>query len=227
MDFDKAFDSIDRTVLWKLLRHYGLPAKFVTLIKYMYEGFTGHVIFIGQVSEGFQIGAGVQLVFLIAIDWTIKRFTENHRTVIQWNLFSQLEDLDFADDQKPITTCNKKKRKASRKTSQLVLKINVGQTKVMKISTRSSEPISLESGTVEEVLDFIYLGCVISINGEARHAFRTLRPVWLSYQVSINTKIRIFNTNVKPVLLYGCENYSVSQQQTPSLYHQQSPPIHP
>ena len=131
-----------------------------------------------------------------------------------------------------------KKRKASRKTSQLVLKINVGKTKVMKISTRSSEPISLESGTVEEVLDFIYPGCIISINGgadkylelrtnKARHAFRTLCPVWLSYQVSINTKIRIFNTNVKPVLLYGCENYSVSQQQTPSLYHQQSPPIHP
>ena len=25
VDFDKAFDSIDRTVLWKLMRHYGLP----------------------------------------------------------------------------------------------------------------------------------------------------------------------------------------------------------
>ena len=51
VDFEKAFDSIDRTALWKLLRHYGLPAKFVTLIKNMYEGFTGRVIFNGQVSE--------------------------------------------------------------------------------------------------------------------------------------------------------------------------------
>ena len=59
VDFVKAFDSIDRTVLWKLLRHYGLPTKFITLIKNMYEGFIGHVIFNGQVSEGFHIGTGV------------------------------------------------------------------------------------------------------------------------------------------------------------------------
>ena len=46
---------------------------------------------------------------------------------------------------------------------------------------------------------------------KARHAFRTLRPVWLSSQLSINTKIRIFNTNVKPVLLYGCETSKTTQ----------------
>ena len=105
INFEKAFDRISRTVLWKLMRHYGLPAKFVTLIKNMYEGFTGLLIFNGQVSEGFQIGTGVRqgcllspLLFLIAIDWTMKRSTEHHRTGIQWNLFSQLEDLDFVDD---------------------------------------------------------------------------------------------------------------------------------
>ena len=105
MDFEKTFDSIDKTVLWKLLMHYGLPTKCVTLIKNMYEDFTGHVIFNGQVSEGFQIGTGVRqgcllspLLFLIAIDWTMERSTEHHHTGIHWYLFSQLEDLDFADD---------------------------------------------------------------------------------------------------------------------------------
>ena len=251
VDFEKAFDSIDRTVLWKLLRHYGLPTKFVTLIKSMYEGFTGHVIFNGQVSEGFQIGTGVRqgcllspLLFLIAIDWTMKIFTEHHRTGIQWNLFSQLEDLDFADDLALLSETHKhmqqKTERLQEKSSQLSLKINVGKTKVMKVNSRSSEPISLESGTVEEQ-DFIYLGSNISTNGgadkdvelrinKARHAFRTLRPVWLSSQLSINTKIRIFNTNVKPVLLYGCETWKTTQslnnKQQTSL-HQQSPPIHP
>ena len=43
------------------------------------------------------------------------------------------------------------------------------------------------------------------------HAFRTLRPVWLSSQLSINTRIHIFNTNVKPVLLYGCETWKATQ----------------
>ena len=87
VDFEKPFDSIDRTVLWKLLRHYGLPTKCLTLIKNMYEGFTGHVIFNGQVSEGFQIGTGVRqgcvlspLLFLIATDWTMI-----HRTPSYWD----------------------------------------------------------------------------------------------------------------------------------------------
>ena len=123
VDFETAFDSIDRTVLWKLLRHYGLPIKCVTLIKNMYESFTGHVIFNEQVSEGFQIGTGVRqayllfpLLFLIAIDWTMKRSTEHHRTGIQWNLFLQLEDLDFADDLALLSeTHPTKHRKASRK----------------------------------------------------------------------------------------------------------------
>ena len=178
MDFEKAFDSIDRTVLWKLLRHYGLLIKFVTLIKNMYEGFTDHVIFNGQVSEGFQIGTGVRqgcllspLLFLIAIDWTMKRSTEHHRTGIQWNLFSQLEDLDFADDLALLSETHKhmqqKTERLQEKSSQLGLKINGGKTKVMKVNSRSSEPISLESGTVEEVQDFIYLGSNISTNGGA------------------------------------------------------------
>ena len=48
------------------------------------------------------------------------------------------------------------------KRSQLGLEINVGKTKGDEINTRSSEPISLKSGTVEEVQDFIYLGSNIS-----------------------------------------------------------------
>ena len=108
------------------------------------------------------------------------------------------------------------------KNNQRGLKINVGKIKVMKINSRSSEPISLESGTVEEVQHFIYLGSNISTNGgadkdvelrinKARHAFRTLRPMWLSSQLSIKTKIRIFNTTVKTVLLYGCETWKKLQ----------------
>ena len=71
----------------------------------MYECFTGQDIFNGHVSESFQFGIGLRqgcllspLLFLIAIDLLIKKSTEYHRTGIQWNLFSQLVDLDFAED---------------------------------------------------------------------------------------------------------------------------------
>ena len=100
---------------------------------------------------------------------------------------------------------------------------------MIKVNTRSSEPTSLESGTVEEEQDFIYLGSNISTKGggdkdvelcinKARHAFRTLRPVWLSSQLSINTKICIFTTNVKPVLLYGGKKWKTTQSLNNKLF---------
>ena len=33
VDFEKAFDSIDREVIWKILRHYEIPEKIVRIIR--------------------------------------------------------------------------------------------------------------------------------------------------------------------------------------------------
>ena len=38
--FIKALDSISREDLWRLLRHYGMPDKVVTIIGALYEGGT-------------------------------------------------------------------------------------------------------------------------------------------------------------------------------------------
>ena len=39
IDFKRAFDSISREVLWRLLWHYGMPAKIITIIRDLYKGF--------------------------------------------------------------------------------------------------------------------------------------------------------------------------------------------
>ena len=33
VDFEKAFDSVDREVLWKILRHYGISEKIMRMIR--------------------------------------------------------------------------------------------------------------------------------------------------------------------------------------------------
>jgi hypothetical protein len=50
----------------------------------------------------------------------------------------------------------------------------------------------------------------IRIN-KAKVAFALLRPLWRSKEISRNTKLRIFNTNIKSVLLYGCETWKITQ----------------
>ena len=87
---------------------------------------------------------------------------------------------------------------------------------MMKVNPASSNT------AIEQVQDFTYLGSNISRDGGAvrdvemcigkvRQAFRILRPIWLSSQLSTNTKIRIFNTNVKSVLLYGSETWKTTK----------------
>ena len=51
IDFEKAFDSTSREVLWKLLRHYGMPDKMVTIIRVLYEGFSAQVVHNGQNTQ--------------------------------------------------------------------------------------------------------------------------------------------------------------------------------
>ena len=36
IDYEKAFDSVDRDMLWKIMRHYGIPEKIVNLLRSLY-----------------------------------------------------------------------------------------------------------------------------------------------------------------------------------------------
>ena len=37
VDFEKVFDSLDREVLWNLMAHYGIPQKFINIIRNSYN----------------------------------------------------------------------------------------------------------------------------------------------------------------------------------------------
>ena len=50
-------------------------------------------------------------------------------------------------------------------------------------------------------------GDIKSRIGKARHVFVTLKPVWNNRNILLKTKVTIFNSNVKSVLLYGSETW--------------------
>ena len=55
MDYEKAFDSLDRESLWELMRHYAIPEKYVTLICNTYADMTCKVTHAGKISAGFVV----------------------------------------------------------------------------------------------------------------------------------------------------------------------------
>ena len=81
------------------------PPEMVTLMGLFYRRFECSVIVDGIPSDWFTVESGVRqgctmspILFLMAIDWVMRKTTADKPRGIQWTLFSQLEDLDFADD---------------------------------------------------------------------------------------------------------------------------------
>ncbi|VDP30683.1 unnamed protein product [Schistosoma margrebowiei] len=101
------------------------------------------------------------------------------------------------------------------------LNIHKGKTKVFKHNTAYSNPITLDGKPLKDVESFTYLGSIIDEQGgsdadvkarigKARVAFLQLKNIWISKQPSTNIIVRIFNNNVKTVLLYGAKTWRSS-----------------
>ena len=99
----------------------------------------------------------------------------------------------------------------------------------MRLNCKNTEPIKFQNGdTIKETKDFTYLGAVVRTDGgcdkdldrrlsKAKTAFRKLKRIWGSTQYNRKTKIKLFNTLVKPVLLYGSETWKTYVQDNRKL----------
>jgi hypothetical protein len=101
------------------------------------------------------------------------------------------------------------------------LKINSQKSKIMGINEKTTQGIEIGE-PIEELINFCYLGSMVTKDGgaetdinirinKAKGTSTLLRPLWRSNEISRNTKLRIFTTNVKSVLLYGCETWKITQ----------------
>ena len=77
IDFEKAFDSVHRDMLWKIMRSYGIPSKLIRIIKAMYNESECAVQTGSGLIEWFQVKSGVKqgcnmsgFLFLLVIDWS-------------------------------------------------------------------------------------------------------------------------------------------------------------
>ena len=87
------------------MKSYGIPIKIIEAIRGIYQGFECAVIEENETSEWFQIKTGVRqgsvvsgFLFLLAIDWVMRKTTVDKRRGIRWDFITSLEDLDSADD---------------------------------------------------------------------------------------------------------------------------------
>jgi galactokinase/mevalonate kinase-like predicted kinase len=59
-DFEKAFDSVSRDKIWKIMERFGLPQKILKLIQETYRNYTCQIMHKGKLTESTEIISGVR-----------------------------------------------------------------------------------------------------------------------------------------------------------------------
>ena len=98
------------------------------------------------------------------------------------------------------------------------LKFNIQKTKIM-----ASGPITsweIDGETVETVSDFIFLGTKITADGDCSHEIKRrlllgrkvmtkLGSILKSRDITLLTKVHLVKAVVFPVVMYGCESWTI------------------
>ena len=89
----------------------------------------------------------------------------------------------------------------------------------------ASGPITsweIDGETVETVSDFMFLGSKITVGGDCSHEIKrllllgrkimtNLDSILKSRDVTLSTKVRLVKAMVFPVVMYGCESWTVKK----------------
>ena len=106
------------------------------------------------------------------------------------------------------------------------LKLNSQENKIM-----ASCPITswqLDGETVETVADFIFLGSKITADGDCSHEIKrclllgrktmtNLDSILKSRDITLPTKLHTFIGMVFPVVMYGCESWTIKKSECQSI----------
>ena len=100
------------------------------------------------------------------------------------------------------------------------LKLNIQKTKIMASGPTTSWEIDAE--TVETVSDFIFGGSKVTADGDCSHEIKrrlllvrkvmtNLDSIFKSRDITLPTKVCLVKAMVFPVLIYGCESWTVKK----------------
>ena len=124
----------------------------------------------------------------------------------------------MAESQEELKTLLMKVKEESEKVG---LKLNIQKTKIM-----ASSPITsweMDGETVETVSDFILGSSKITANGDCSHEIKKCLllgrkimanlDILKSRDITLQTKVSLIKATVFPVVMYGCESWTVKKDE--------------
>ena len=135
-----------------------------------------------------------------------------------------INNLRYADDTTLMAESEEELKsllmKVKEESEKAGLKLNIQKTKIMASGPITSRQINGE--TVEPVTDFTLGGSKITGVGDCSHeikrclllgrkAMTNLDSIFKSRDITLPTKVRLVKAMVFPVVMYGCENWTVKK----------------
>ena len=133
-----------------------------------------------------------------------------------------INNFRYADDTTLMAESEEKLKslliKVKEESEKVGLKLNIQKTKIM-----ASGPITsweIDGETVDTVSDFILGGSQITADGDCSHEIKrllgrkvmiNLDSIFKSRDIILPTKVRLVKAVVFPVVMYGCESWTVKK----------------
>ena len=138
-----------------------------------------------------------------------------------------INNLRYADDTTPIVDSKEELKsllmKVKGESEKVGLKLNIHKTNIMASSPITSWQIDGE--TMEKVTDFVFLVSKITSDNDCSHeikrhlllgrkAMTNLDSILTSRDVTLPIKVRLIKARVFPVVIYGCESWTIKKTAT-------------
>ena len=132
-----------------------------------------------------------------------------------------INNLRYADDTTLMAGSEEELKnllmKVKEESEKVGLKLNIQKTKIM-----ASGPITSWEIDGETVADFIFLGSKITADGDCSHEIKrrlllgrkvmsNLDSIFKSRDITLPTKVHLVKAMVFPVVMYGCESWTVKK----------------
>ena len=143
---------------------------------------------------------------------------------LQFYLIVIINNLRYADDTTLKAESEEELKsllmKVKEESDKVGLKLNIQKTKI--IASGSITSWEIDGEIVETVSDFVFWGSKITADGDCSHEIKrhlllgrkvitNLDSIFKSRDITLPTKVRLAKAVVFPVVMYGCESWTMKK----------------
>ena len=230
IDYAKAFNGVDHNKLWKILKEMGIPDHLTCLLRNLYAGQEATVRTGHGTTDWFQIEKEVSqgcilppCLFNLYAEYIMRNTGLDEAQAGISIARRTITNLRYADDTTLMAESEEELKsllKVKDESEKVGLKLNIQKTKIMASGPVTSWEIDGE--TVETVSDFILGGSKITADGDCsdeikrrlllgKKVMTSLDSIFKSRDLTLPTKVRLVKVMVFPVVMYGCESWTVKK----------------